>query len=117
MNEWSLDKNFHVRRLSSEGLRPKLPWAPKLTLFNDDPSPVFSILENLKNDPEKYVQTSVANHVNDYLKVNYDFAFDVIQKWSKKPSDNAKWIIKHAIRNYRKKEIAWAIELTEKMTT
>ena len=80
MNEWSLDKNFHVRRLSSEGLRPKLPWAPKLTLFNDDPSPVFSILENLKNDPEKYVQTSVANHVNDYLKVNYDFAFDVIQK-------------------------------------
>ena len=115
MNKWSLDKNFHVRRLSSEGLRPNLPWATKLTIFIEEPEPVFSILENLKNDPEKYVQTSVANMINDYFKVNFEAASDIITKWSANPEEHTKWIIKHAIRNYRKKNEEWALELTEKM--
>ncbi|MDG2449325.1 MAG: 3-methyladenine DNA glycosylase, partial [Saprospiraceae bacterium] len=108
---------FHVRRLASEGLRPNLPWASKLKLFIDDPSPIFKILENLKDDPEKYVQTSVANHINDYFKVNNEAAVALIEKWSVKPQKDTRWIVKHAIRNYRKKGETWAIELTEKMNS
>tara|TARA_Y100000385_G_scaffold290317_1_gene362971 strand:- start:17021 stop:17809 length:789 start_codon:yes stop_codon:yes gene_type:complete len=117
MAAWSNDQNFHVRRLASEGLRPNLPWASKLKLFIDDPSPIFKILENLKDDPEKYVQTSVANHINDYFKVNNEAAVALIEKWSVKPQKDTRWIVKHAIRNYRKKGETWAIELTEKMNS
>jgi len=115
MHLWSLDENFHVRRLSSEGLRPNLPWAKKMTLFIDNPDPVFSIINNLKNDSQKYVQTSVANLVNDYLKVNNSYAMHIIRSWSKSPQIHTKWIIKHAIRNYRKKKEPWALKMTEKM--
>lgn len=115
MHEWSLDDNFHVRRLSSEGLRPKLPWASKMDIFVDDPQPVYRIITNLKNDPAKYVQTSVANMINDYFKVNNQSAMKLIDKWSTNPADNTKWIIKHAIRNYRKKGEEWALDLTDKM--
>jgi 3-methyladenine DNA glycosylase AlkC len=115
MTAWSQDDNFHLRRLSSEGLRPLLPWSQKLTLFIDDPTPLRAILEHLKNDPSRYVQKSVANHINDYLKVNHDFGRSIIDEWSDQPGINTRWIIKHAIRNYRKKEEAWAIALTARM--
>ena len=117
MHCWSKDDNYHLRRLSSEGLRPLLPWSQKLKLFIEDPTPVRPILENLKNDPSKYVQTSVANHINDYLKVNHDYGMMIIRDWSKKPGFQTRWIIKHAIRNYRKKEEAWALEVTNRMNS
>ncbi|MEE9373013.1 MAG: DNA alkylation repair protein [Saprospiraceae bacterium] len=115
MTDWSLDENFHVRRLASEGLRPKLPWSSKMVLFIETPKQVFAILENLKNDPERYVQTSVANHINDYFKVNYKEAIALINDWSKHPEIHTRWIIKHAIRNYRKKGVTWALDLTATM--
>ena len=111
MQKWSRDKNFHVRRLSTEGLRPLLPWAPKLKVFVDNPDPVFVILERLKTDPEKYVHTSVANHIGDYLKVNYDYTMDVLKFWVKSDSDITKWVIKHGTRNLRKKEDQGVMEL------
>ena len=115
MTSWSTHENFHVRRLSSEGLRPNLPWAGKLKLFIEQPESVFNILENLRNDPERYVQTSVANHINDYFKVNNEAAMSLIHSWSKDPQMNTRWIIKHAIRNYRKKGVTWALEMTNQM--
>ena len=116
MTDWSLHDNFHIRRLSSEGLRPNLPWAGKLKLFIENTEPVFNILENLKDDPSKYVQTSVANHINDYFKVNESAAIALINHWADKPSSKSnRWIIKHAIRNYRKKGVDWALEMTQKM--
>ena len=115
MHTWSQDQNHHVRRLSSEGLRPLLPWSQKLKLFIENPNPVRPIIENLKNDPSKYVQTSVANHINDYLKVNHGFGIGLIKDWSQNPKTNTRWIIKHAIRNYRKKQEPWALELTARM--
>ena len=71
MTQWARSSNFHLRRLASEGLRPKLPWASKLELFISDPSPVFAVLEILKEDEVRFVQRSVANNVADYLKVNF----------------------------------------------
>lgn len=98
MYEWSKSGNFHLRRLASEGLRPKLPWAKKLDLFIDKPDPVFNILENLLEDDVKYVKKSVANHLTDYLKVNKIRAEEFIKKHQKSNNLNTKWIIKRATR-------------------
>lgn len=111
MVEWSKNENKHIRRLASEGGRPRLPWAGKLQLFIDDPDPLIPILENLKDDQSKYVQKSVANCLNDVLKDNPDIAKSIIQVWSKNPTKERKWIIKHALRNLLKKGDEWATNL------
>jgi 3-methyladenine DNA glycosylase AlkC len=96
--KWAQSKNFHLRRLASEGLRPKLPWAPKLYIWNKDPRSVFEILEVLKCDEIKFVKKSVANHMRDWVKVNPKEAEKIICKWSKSKNEHTKWIIKHALR-------------------
>lgn len=101
MRNWAKSSNFHLRRLASEGLRPKLPWASKLENFIDDPKPVFEILELLKEDNVKFVQRSVANHMNDYLKLNFDAAKELLSKWAKSKNQNTQWIVKHATRKIK----------------
>lgn len=108
MQMWSADKNKHVRRLSSEGVRPRLPWASKLDIFIKDPTPILSILENLKDDSSKYVQTSVANCINDILKDNPETAKGLVERWASNASKERKWIIKHALRNLIKAKDLWA---------
>lgn len=98
MKKWAVSKNFHLRRLASEGLRPKLPWASKLDLFIEKPEPVFDILEILKADPVKFVKKSVANHITDYIKVNPGEAGKLIFGWKKSGNEHTQWIIKHATR-------------------
>ncbi|MDX2776638.1 DNA alkylation repair protein [Streptomyces caniscabiei] len=98
MNEWARSDNFHLRRLASEGLRPKLPWAPKLDTFVTDPDPVFAILELLKEDPSKFVQKSVANHLTDYLKVNPEPTRKLIGRWRQSNNAATQWIVRHATR-------------------
>lgn len=98
MATWSKSENFHLRRLASEGARPKLPWASKLENFIENPKPVFAILDTLINDDSKFVQKSVANNIRDYLKVNKEAALEFIQKHSVTESKNTQWILKHATR-------------------
>ena len=95
---WANSKNFHLRRLASEGSRPKLPWAPKLDVWNDNPKPIFEILELLKEDEVKFVKRSVANHIRDWLKVNPKEAKKLIAAWSKSKNEHTKWILEHAQR-------------------
>lgn len=96
--KWAKSGNFHLRRLASEGLRPKLPWAPKLNIWNTNPKPVFQILESLKEDPIRFVKKSVANHVRDWLKVNPSEAKKLVQRWAKSDNEHTKWILRHAQR-------------------
>lgn len=98
MEEWAQSENFHLRRLASEGLRPKLPWASKLELFIHEPEPVFNILELLKEDPIHFVKKSVANHITDYFKVNPQSANTLVGEWKKSNNPDTQWIIKHATR-------------------
>lgn len=100
MKAWSKSENFHLRRLSSEGLRPKLPWASKLDLFIDNPKPVFEILTILKADPIKFVKKSVANHLTDYLKVNPTATYEFLKQLKKTKDEHTLWIIKHATRKH-----------------
>jgi 3-methyladenine DNA glycosylase AlkC len=96
--KWAKSKNFHLRRLASEGLRPKLPWAPKLYIWNEKPDPIFEILEMLKEDEVRFVKKSVANHLRDWIKVNPSEAKKVVARWSKSKNEHTLWILKHAQR-------------------
>ena len=111
MKQWSKDSNVHVRRLASEGVRPRLPWSKKLVQYIDNPKLILPILENLKKDSSKFVQKSVANCLNDMLKDNYETAVQTIMEWSKIENENTKWIIRHALRNERKKENPEALDI------
>lgn len=99
---WSKDKNEHVRRLASEGCRPRLPWSFPLKEFKKDPTLVLKILENLKDDPSLYVRKSVANNLNDISKEHPDLVISIAKKWIGK-SENTDWILKHALRTLLKK--------------
>lgn len=100
---WAGSANVHVRRLASEGLRPRLPWSKRLTVFIDEPGPVFSVLDELKDDPSRFVQKSVANNLNDYLKENRPAAWDLLEEWSRDAPPPRVWVIRHALRNEIKK--------------
>ncbi len=98
MRDWAQSENFHLRRLASEGLRPKLPWSPKLDTFNDNPQPVFEILELLKEDEIMFVKKSVGNHLTDWLKVNYEPTKALLKDWQMSENKHTQWIIKRATR-------------------
>ncbi len=72
------DDNYHVRRLASEGSRPKLPWSSKLAVDHTWPLP---ILDKLYSDSTRYVTRSVANHVNDLNKIDADLAVSTLKQW------------------------------------
>jgi len=101
LQQWSKSKNFHLRRLSPEGSRPKLPWSTKLDTFIENPQPIFKVLENLMQDEVKFVQKSVANNIADYLKVNKPAANNFINKFKDSNNKNTVWILKHAQRNLK----------------
>ena len=113
--KWSKNKNFHVRRLASEGPRPRLPWASKLQQYIDDPTPLLPILENLKDDKVKYIQKSVANCLNDILKDNFEIGKNIVESWLPNATKERKWIIKHALRNFIKKDNKWALGILKKI--
>ncbi len=98
IEKWAKSPNFHLRRLASEGLRPKLPWATKLDTFIENPAPVFRILEWLKEDEILFVKKSVANHLTDWLKVNREAVLPLIERWKTFANPHTQWIIKRATR-------------------
>ncbi len=102
MLKWAGDANHHVRRLASEGCRPRLPWGMALQAFKQDPSPILPILERLKDDPEEYVRRSVANNLNDIAKDHPAVVIEVLSHWQDGASSERKWIIKHALRTLLK---------------
>ena len=101
MAEWSKDPNTNVRRFSSEGCRPRLPWAMALPEFKKDPALIIPILKNLKDDKSEFVRRSVANNLNDISKDNPDKMIDLCYKWFGE-SERTDWIIKHACRTLLK---------------
>lgn len=98
---WSQHKNEHVRRLSSEGCRPRLPWAMALPALKKNPAAIIPVLENLKNDPSEYVRRSVANNLNDIAKDNPEILLSIARKWKGK-SKETDAIIKHGCRTLLK---------------
>jgi 3-methyladenine DNA glycosylase AlkC len=108
---WMEDKNPHVRRLCSEGTRPRLPWSSKIDHLVKDPTPSLPILEKLKDDSDLYVRRSVANHLGDIAKDHLELALNICEKWTSNANTELKWLIRHAVRNPVKKGNERAIEI------
>ena len=102
MNRWTGSDDEHVRRLASEGSRPRLPWAARVPALKDDPTLAAPILEALKADASLYVRKSVANHLNDIAKDEPGWVLDRLGGW---PQDDPRtaWIVRHALRTLIKK--------------
>ncbi|MFP7570769.1 hypothetical protein [Marivita sp. S2033] len=98
LDRWVTHENYHVRRLVSEGTRPRLPWAANITL---DPLVPLRFLDALHGDPTRYVTRSVANHMNDLTRRAPDVVVDHLSDWAKKGLQTAcelDWITRHALR-------------------
>ena len=116
LEEWTADPSEHVRRLVSEGTRPRLPWASRLTVFIDDPTPVIRLLDMLCDDTSEYVRRSVANNLNDISKDHPDLAIDVARRWwpadAATPGDVARrQLVRHALRTLVKAGDPAALEV------
>lgn len=101
--QWTTDPDPHVRRLVSEGTRPRLPWAPRLRMYQLDPRPGLALLERLRDDPELYVRRSVANHLNDIAKDHPEEAIEVCRRWMIDAPPDRRWIVRHALRTLVKR--------------
>lgn len=111
LKKWTADKNVHVRRLVSEGSRPRLPLSAPLRAFKKDPQPALDLLELLKDDPELYVRRSVANNLNDISKDNPDLVVKTLAEWKKNPTKERQWICSHALRTLFKRGHKGALAL------
>jgi 3-methyladenine DNA glycosylase AlkC len=102
LRKWSEDHDEHVRRLASEGSRPRLPWCGNLQSLIHDPSPTLPILSALRADPSLYVRKSVANHLNDITKDHPERVLDFVATWDRTEPRTA-WIVRHALRTLIKR--------------
>ena len=98
MRRWAQDPNPHLRRLASEGARPRLPWGRRLRGFVAEPAPVLALLEILKDDPSDYVRRSVANNLNDIAKDHPDRAVAVAVRWLRDAPPERRRLVRHALR-------------------
>lgn len=98
---WAKSSNEHIRRLSCEGCRPRLPWGVSLASFKKEPSKVLEIIEILKNDESEYVRKSVANNLNDISKDNENQVINFVKKNLGKTKE-LDWICKHGSRTLLK---------------
>lgn len=102
MEQWAKDDDHHLRRLASEGCRPRLPWATPLKMFKNDPTAILPILSLLKDDESEYVRKSVANNLNDISKDHPALVLNICSEW-KGQHPHTNWIIKHGCRTLLRK--------------
>jgi 3-methyladenine DNA glycosylase AlkC len=110
MEVWAQDAHDAVRRLASEGSRPRLPWSFRLREIEADPSLAERILDNLRSDSSPYVRRSVANHLNDVAKTHPAWVLDRAERWG---GDNphTQWIVRHGLRTLVKQCDARALAI------
>jgi len=106
---WVGDANHHVRRLASEGTRPRLPWAMRLPALVKDPAPILPILVALLDDPEDYVRRSVANSLNDIAKDHPALVAEFVERHIEGASTERRQLLRHASRTLLKKGDAKAL--------
>jgi len=112
LHRWVRSRDEHVRRLASEGTRPRLPWAPRVAVLEGDPVWALPVLEQLVADPSPYVRLSVSNHLNDLNKVAPDDAKAAARRWLvDHPSSPTLVLVRHGLRTLVKAGDPEALEL------
>ncbi|MCF6474927.1 DNA alkylation repair protein [Nonomuraea sp. MG754425] len=97
MYEWAESPDEHLRRLASEGSRPRLPWAGRVGWLMT-PGPTLPLLDRLRDDPSEYVRRSVANHVNDLAKDHPEVALELLARWRAGGGSHVERVLRHAAR-------------------
>jgi 3-methyladenine DNA glycosylase AlkC len=95
---WVSDPSAHVRRLVSEGSRPRLPWGLRLQALVADPAPTLPLLRKLQDDPSSYVRRSVANHLNDIAKDHPDLVAGWVKNHLIRATPERSALLRHASR-------------------
>ena len=111
MQDWCGHSSYHVRRLVSEGTRPRLPWGQAVGLDLADPLP---LLDQLHRDNTRYVTRSVANHLNDITKKEPELVLQRLQYWQESGAQDAEelqWMTSHALRGLVKSGHAGAMKM------
>lgn len=112
LQQWVKDENEHVRRLVSEGTRPRLPWGARVKVYDANYQPILDLLSQLHADPSLYVRRSVANHLNDLTKDRPALVLELLQQWQQKqPHEHLDWVIQHSLRTLIKKGHQGALAL------
>ena len=111
LRRWATDPDPHLRRLVTEGTRPRLPWAPHLRGFIADPGPTLEFLDLLHDDESEYVRRSVANHLNDIAKDHPDLAVRTARRWQSTGTPGSAWVIRHGLRTLVKQGHPQALAL------
>lgn len=99
LTQWVTDSNHHVRRLVSEGTRPRLPWAMQLPKLIQNPKPVLPLLQALRDDEEEYVRRSVANHLNDISKDHPELVMKLAKNWIRGGGKQREKLLRHGCRS------------------
>ncbi|GAA1750286.1 DNA alkylation repair protein [Nonomuraea bangladeshensis] len=97
MHTWAESPDEHLRRLASEGTRPRLPWATRVGWLMT-PGPTLPLLDRLRDDPSAYVRRSVANHVNDLAKDHPEAALALLARWRSDGGSHVEKVLRHAVR-------------------
>lgn len=111
VHRWAESRDVHVRRLASEGTRPRLPWGLQLRASVADPSRGLEVLERLVDDPEPYVRRSVANHLNDVSRDHPERALAVARRWAEGPGSGRAWVVRHGLRTLLKQGVPEALAI------
>lgn len=99
LQRWVTDPSAHVRRLVSEGSRPRLPWGIRLHSLVQDPTPTLPLLRALQDDPSPYVRRSVANHLNDIAKDHPQLVAQWLQQHLPDATPERRALLRHASRS------------------
>jgi len=111
LRSWLDDPSEHVRRLVSEGTRPRLPWGGRLPVFIKDPDPVIKLLTALRDDPSEFVRRSVANNLNDIAKDHPATVVELCRHWQKDAPEERRRLIRHGLRTLVKQGDRGALEV------
>ena len=111
LQQWARDENYHVRRLASEGCRPRLPWGQRVPSLMTRPDLIIAVLDQLKDDDSDYVRRSVANNLNDMSKDYPEMVVGLAQQWLAQTTAHRQAIIKHATRGLVKSGHADALAM------
>lgn len=108
---WASDGDAHVRRLASEGTRPYLPWALRVSELHGTPPLTIEILDALHDDESEYVRRSVANHLNDLSRHAPGDVLAAATRWLQSPDPNTAWVVRHGLRTLVKQGNGEALQL------
>lgn len=111
VHQWAGSDSHNVRRLASEGIRPRLPWAKVHTPFVADPTPILPVLDRLYDDTSLFVRKSVANNLNDIARTHPELALATATRWAASDAPHAAWVVEQGLRGLIKHGHCEALEL------